>query len=383
VGLLRELRRISSQLATRVMLASFFGVTLGKVVIFVAKIFTFFNHKGGVGKTTLAYNVAWGLSQAGKRVLMIDADAQCNLTEIVVENKYLYDDGQQTLFDEPISPAFFLENNVYEFFSPYIVPLPGQELPAALLFQKKENLKLLTGSIRLAELESNISLSIANVRGLEHIPNSVYVAMQKLSEDVDYVIVDLSPALSATNQLFLMLSDYFIIPVNPSIFSQQALNNLSAIFRRWNRDLSSFEIFSNKKKTLPKMLGIVCQNYRPFARANEVNTTSAERFEKRMSELNDCAIALANDLNGFGMAVTRDEFARIFTSSSPYRIANIPDYNQLAMVSEGEKIPVAGLEKKHLNLYKLPSALNNHYPNKISDFKTECDRIVNGLMALA
>jgi len=314
---------------------------------------------------------------------MIDADAQCNLTEIVVENKYLYDDGQQSFFDEPISPNFFLENNVYEFFLPYIAPVPGQELPEASLFQKKDNLKLLTGSIRLAELEANISLSIANVRGLEHIPKYVYNAMQKLCEDVDYVIVDLSPALSATNQLFLMLSDYFIVPVNPSIFSQQALNNLSAIFRRWNRDLSSFEIFNSKKKPLPKMLGIVCQNYRPFARAHEVNTTSAERFEKRMNELNDCAIALASDLNGFGMAVTKSEFARIFTSSSPYRIANIPDYNQLAMVSEGEKIPVAGLEQRHLKRYALPSAATSYYPKKINDFKTECDRIVNGLMALA
>jgi len=349
----------------------------------MAKTLTFFNHKGGVGKTTLAYNVAWGLSCLGKRILMVDADAQCNLTEIVVENKYLYDDGQQNFFDEPICPDFFLKNNVYEFFSPYIAPVPGQKLPATSLFQKKENLKLLTGSIRLAELESNISLSIANVRGLEHIPNSVYAAMQKLSEDFDYVIVDLSPALSATNQLFLMLSDYFIIPVNPSIFSLQALNNLSAIFRRWNRDLSSFEIFSSKKKPLPKMLGIVCQNYRPFARANEVNTTSAKRFEKRMNELNDCAIALASDLNGFGMAVSESEFARIFTSSSPYRIANIPDYNQLAMVSEGEKIPMAGIEQKHLKLYELPAAPTAYYPTKINDFKTECDRIVKGLMALA
>ena len=346
----------------------------------MARILTFFNHKGGVGKTTLAYNVSWGLSCLGKRVLMIDADAQCNLTEIVVENKYLYYDGQQTFFDEQVSPNFFLENNVYEFFSPYVTPIPGQKLPSVSLFPKKDNLRLLTGSIRFAELESNISLSIANVRGLGHIPNSVHDAIQKLSEDVDFIVVDLSPALSATNQLFLMLSDYFIVPVNPSIFSQQALTNLSEIFRRWNRDLSSFEIFSSKKKPLPKMLGIVCQNYRPFSRKNEANTTSAERFGKRMNELNDCAIALASDLDGFGMALTKSEFSCMFKSSSPYRIANIPDYNQLAMVSEGEKIPVAGLDKSHLVRYQINTS---YYYDKITDFQVECNRIVDGLMTLA
>ncbi|MCL2752671.1 MAG: AAA family ATPase [Defluviitaleaceae bacterium] len=346
----------------------------------MAKIITFFNHKGGVGKTTLSYNVAWGLASAGKRVLMIDADPQCNLTEITVDDHYLYGDDQIRLIDN-YSPDFFLQNNVYNYFSPYILPVLGMEKPRIDTYIKNENLQLLAGFIRFAELESSIALSVANVPGMSHIPKSTYEALQELTKDVDCVIIDLSPALSATNQLFLMLSDYFIVPVNPSIFSRQALMNLSEIFRDWNRKLSGFEVFNRKSKPLPKMLGIVCQNYRPYSRAGEDKTKSAIRFEERLNDLNKCAIELAEDLNSFGMALTPNEFLNIFDGCVPYRIANIPDYNQLAQISEIEKIPVVGIDHKILN--KKPyNMATPQYQQKLKDFKVQCDIIVGGLKKL-
>ena len=39
-----------------------------------------FNHKGGVSKTTTSFNLGWSISKLGKRVLLVDADSQCNLT---------------------------------------------------------------------------------------------------------------------------------------------------------------------------------------------------------------------------------------------------------------------------------------------------------------
>jgi len=343
----------------------------------MAKIFTFFNHKGGVGKTTLAYNVAWGLCNAGKRVLMIDADAQCNLTEISVEDKYLY--GDTNLLSEEYSPSFFLENNIYEYFTGYILPEAGKELPHIKTFKKKENLTLLSGSIDFAQLEEPISLSIANIAALRNVPNSAYMALQNIGKDMDCIVLDLSPALSAINQLLLMLSDYFIIPVNPSIFSMQALRNLNKIFRNWNRSLSGFDVFSQKIKNLPKMLGIVCQNYRPYSRADEKNTTSAKRFEKSMEALNDIALQLANDLNGFGMALTPSEFGDIFNHSTPYRIANIPDYNQLKVISETEKIPVNAFKDSLLIKHKLATP---QYNKKLDDFSRECKKIIDGLLKI-
>ncbi len=335
----------------------------------MAKILAFFNHKGGVGKTTLAYNVAWGLASAGKQVLMLDCDAQCNLTEITVNN------------DESILESYETKNNVYEYFIQYVQPKPGQKIVPAEVFKKSDNLKLLAGSLSLAELESPIALSVAGIQAMSDIPDNMYNALKALGSNYDFVIIDLSPALSATNQLFLMLSDYFIIPVNPSIFSRQALKNLGEIFRMWNRTISSFEVFAKKLKSLPKLLGIVCQNYRPYSRQDEIDTQSASRFGVIMNDLNNRAIELATDLSGFGMALTKPEFNRTFVSSTPYRIANIPDYNQLALISEQEKIPVIGITSQILAkpCYRLNT---QQYRDKLESFQNECGNIVNGLLSL-
>ncbi|MEY8444372.1 AAA family ATPase [Lactococcus ileimucosae] len=347
----------------------------------MAKIISFFNHKGGVGKTTLAYNVAWDLSERGQRVLMIDGDPQANLTEITLDNKLFYEEVDLFSTEDVVeySPEFLKENNIYEYFRAYILPELNEQRPQIQKFKKKNNLDLLAGSIRLAELEDTISLAVSNVPGLRDIPNRAYQALQDLGEDYDYILLDLSPALSATNQLFVELSDYFIVPVNPSIFSLQALDNLQDIFRNWNRKLSSFDIFSRGQKSLPVMLGIVCQNYRPYSKAGEKNTTSAARFERRMNELNDSAVTLANSLNSFGMALLPEQFKEIFIHCEPYRIANLPDYNQLSTVSENEKVPVVGLTNSLLakNKLNLPQ-----YIQKVSDFKEECAQIVTGLLKL-
>lgn len=54
-------------------------------------VLTFFNNKGGVGKTSLAYHLAWMFSDLGKRIVAIDLDPQANLTSAFLPEAALVD----------------------------------------------------------------------------------------------------------------------------------------------------------------------------------------------------------------------------------------------------------------------------------------------------
>src|SRR5271169_4617513 len=64
-----------------------------------AKRIAIFNHKGGVGKTTLTVNIAAALAAMGKSVLLVDSDPQCNLTSYLVEENVVDD-----MFDKSDTP---------------------------------------------------------------------------------------------------------------------------------------------------------------------------------------------------------------------------------------------------------------------------------------
>src|SRR5260221_4304103 len=66
------------------------------------KILSVFNNKGGVGKTTLTYHLSYALSELGHRVLMIDADPQCNLTIYSIPEETIHDiwEAEDPFIDE-------------------------------------------------------------------------------------------------------------------------------------------------------------------------------------------------------------------------------------------------------------------------------------------
>lgn len=54
----------------------------------MAKRLALFNHKGGVSKTTSAYNIGWKLAELGYKVLLVDADPQCNLSSLILQEEF-------------------------------------------------------------------------------------------------------------------------------------------------------------------------------------------------------------------------------------------------------------------------------------------------------
>ena len=107
-----------------------------------------FNHKGGVGKTTLTANIACALASRGKRVLLVDADPQCNLTSYFVEDSVVDDlldksDGRdgRTLWSA-VKP---------------LVDSDGQLRDIKPIELSQKNAFLLPGDIRLFEFEEDLT----------------------------------------------------------------------------------------------------------------------------------------------------------------------------------------------------------------------------------
>ena len=57
----------------------------------MAPIISLFNHKGGVSKTTTAFNLGWAMAESGKRILIVDGDPQCNLTIFSLPEEEIYE----------------------------------------------------------------------------------------------------------------------------------------------------------------------------------------------------------------------------------------------------------------------------------------------------
>src|ERR1039457_5238539 len=88
--------------------------------IMTFKIISMFNHKGGVSKTTTTFNLAWMLASKGKRVLMVDADPQCNLTGVVLglNPEWPEDDEPALEFDDGESEEYSaIQDSAEDFWS--------------------------------------------------------------------------------------------------------------------------------------------------------------------------------------------------------------------------------------------------------------------------
>lgn len=225
----------------------------------MAKIISLFNHKGGVSKTTTTYHLSWMLTNLGKKVIMVDMDAQCNLTGLVLgEEKFeeFYEEQPQNNIKAAVEPAF-LGN-----------PVPIQEIEG---IEVKKNLWLIPGHIDITEFDISLGMAhnfSSSMSVLTNLPGAFYAFLTKMGNklNADYIIIDMNPSLSEINKNLLMISDFFIVPTSPDYFSQMALITLSTILPKWKLwSLRAKDYFKNSVYPFPdknpKLLGIVMQNY--------------------------------------------------------------------------------------------------------------------------
>ena len=193
----------------------------------MGKIITFFNHKGGVGKTTLVHNLGFILADRGYKVLLIDADPQMNLTAAMY--------GLSTSVEYSTDEGSKWSDNVQKYISlsEYLDVELKAQLSEKTFFSVESDKKnggkvdLIAGAINLANTEANLYGIITGKNDFTRdIPSKFEQSIKKQRLNYDFIFIDTSPSASSIiNALIMMLSDYFIAPVSPAFFSLQAVDN--------------------------------------------------------------------------------------------------------------------------------------------------------------
>lgn len=191
------------------------------------KTIAFFNNKGGVGKTTLVYHLAWMFSRMGKRVVVADLDPQANLTSM-----FLPEEKLEEIWGER-GPA----QSIMQALAP-IIKGTG-DVAAAPIQQIEDSLRLIPGDLGLAQFEGELSEAWGKcLDGREpafRTTSSFYRILRAAGEDAqaDLILLDVGPNLGAINRAALICADAMVLPLAPDLFSLQGLKNLGPTLKRW------------------------------------------------------------------------------------------------------------------------------------------------------
>ena len=173
------------------------------------------NQKGGVGKTTSTVNLGVGLAMQGKKVLLVDADPQGDLTTCLGWNDA--DNLQNTLSDKMMEVVQGKENN----------PFNG-------ILHHKEGVDLMPSSSDLFDFE----ISLVTAMNREVILKSY---LSEVKDKYDYILIDCSPSLGMMTLNSLSAADSVIIPVQahylPAKCMTQLLRTVNKVKRHINPNL--------------------------------------------------------------------------------------------------------------------------------------------------
>ncbi|MBQ1017972.1 AAA family ATPase [Micromonospora sp. D93] len=344
----------------------------------MSKTIAFFNNKGGVSKTTTCFNVGWMLAERGHRVVMVDADPQCNLTGMVLD-----------LREEDALEKFYADNpkrNLKDALEPAFASRPVRLSPVECIdVEGRDGLFLIPGHVGLAEDE--VSLGIAqqlseSVQALKNLPGSFKYLFDVTAAQyqADFVLIDLSPGLGSINQNLVTTADYFAIPASPDVFSVMALASLSRVLPRWmswGRNAAGLEALADADYPFPKpnlkFLGMIVQRYRlKGGEPTEAFRNYFEDLDRSVSEILVPALTRAD------LLLPEDRYSAAGLEAT-LRLANIPDFNTLIANSQQARKPVFSLTQEDVRRRGFVWATQR---TQIANFKEIFERLAERIESL-
>lgn len=197
------------------------------------------NMKGGVGKTTVAVNLAWEASARGLKVLVADLDPQANASIYLMgENVYAdyLRDGGLTVFDifeenapasvrDPKKPRPNKNNAIHTvWYSFHYVGTKGEEL--------QRRVHLIPSQLELAK-------TLKNPAGKSHLLSAF---LRRHASDYDLVIIDPPPTDSMATEAAYMVADYILIPVRPERLSSVGFPAIAESVRVFEREYPNYNL---------------------------------------------------------------------------------------------------------------------------------------------
>lgn len=235
------------------------------------KVITLANQKGGVSKTTSALNLGVSLVRQGKKVLLIDADAQANLTMSL---------GYPQPDEIPVTLATIMQAAIND---------EGLDLPGVILHHN-EGVDLIPANIELSGLEVQLINTISHESVLKS-------CIGKIKASYDYILIDCMPSLGMLTINALAAADSVIIPTQPHYLSAKGLElllrSISKVKRQINPGLTIDGILMTmvmpwtniSKEIIATIESVYGQNIRIFntqiphsVRAIEATTTGSSIF---------------------------------------------------------------------------------------------------------
>jgi len=232
------------------------------------KTISVFNNKGGVGKTTLTFHVAHALSEMGHKVLIIDADPQCNLTIYSLDQEYIhsiwetedpfidegYESSKEKLTKDQFDRVSSNPRSLHYLLKPTEEGTGDHEKwppPVAL----SSSLHIIPGRLTLHLYEEKVASRWTDIYRGEPLAIRTITRIRTLSEKYaslygyDYVLVDTSPSLGALNKVIISTVDGFFIPAAPDLFSIYGIKNIGKALKAWKEEFNViYKLISNEKR---------------------------------------------------------------------------------------------------------------------------------------
>ncbi|MBU1071511.1 AAA family ATPase [Patescibacteria group bacterium] len=250
----------------------------------------FANNKGGVGKTTLAFNCAMSFAKQGYKTVLVDLDPQCNLSRLALGDRYY----EKTLFSSTEKDIFDVLKGVIEGGSDIDLSVPFIKIP-----NSDNNLSLMKGSVRLSLYENLLVTAYGQAAAgqqLGYFQTSAidrFLREKGLNDEIDIFVIDTSPSLSLLNQIIFLGADYFIVPMMPDAFSVQGIENFGSMFEKWKQNwkVTAKALSGNTEGKFVLsgdglFIGYILNSYNVYGKQpiNKIHIGTKENIEKSKKE---------------------------------------------------------------------------------------------------